>query len=90
MAAPDGVVRSAFASLFCFGVFLSFGAHWLLVQHAQGGVRALWMQLLVSVGGILIMIGLAWLLDRAERVPTLFVDVSHADLPAAATKPGAA
>ena len=48
------------------------------------------MQLLVSVGGILIMIGLAWLLDRAERVPTLFVDVSHADLPAAATKPGAA
>ena len=67
MAAPDGVVRSAFASLFCFGVFLSFGAHWLLVQHAQGGVRALWMQLLVSVGGILIMIGLAWLLDRAER-----------------------
>jgi hypothetical protein len=27
--------------LFCFGVFLSFGAHWILVQHAQGGARAL-------------------------------------------------
>ena len=24
--------------------------------------------------GILIMIGLAWLLDRAEKVPDLFVD----------------
>jgi hypothetical protein len=29
--------------IFCFGVFLSFGAHWILVQHAQGGARALWM-----------------------------------------------
>jgi hypothetical protein len=63
--------------LFCFGVFLSFGAHWILVQHAQGGARALWMQLFVSVGGILIMIGLAWLLDRARRVPVLFVDAAE-------------
>ena len=76
--------------IFCFGVFLSFGAHWILVQHAQGGARALWMQLLVSVGGILIMIGLAWLLDRAQKVPSLFVDVSTVDLPEAATKPGTA
>jgi hypothetical protein len=76
--------------LFCFGVFLSFGAHWILVQHAQGGARALWMQLLVSVGGILIMIALAWFLDRAGKVPNLFVDVSHADLPEAAAKPGTA
>jgi hypothetical protein len=65
--------------LFCFGVFLSFGAHWILVQHATHGVRAFWMQLLVSVGGILIMIGLAWLLDRSEKVPSLFVDVSESD-----------
>jgi hypothetical protein len=63
--------------LFCFGVFLSFGAHWILVQHAQHGVRALWMQLLVSVGGILIMIALAWLLDRAKKVPSLFVDAAE-------------
>jgi hypothetical protein len=65
--------------LFCFGVFLSFGAHWILVQHAQAGARALWMQLVVSVGGILIMIALAWLLDRAQKVPNLFVDASEID-----------
>jgi hypothetical protein len=34
------------------------------------------MQLLVSVGGIMIMVGLAWLLDRAGKVPTLFVDTA--------------
>jgi hypothetical protein len=76
--------------LFCFGVFLSFAAHWILVQHAQGGARALWMQLLVSVGGILIMIGLAWLLDRAAKIPSLFVDVSAHNLPEAAAKSGTA
>src|ERR1700694_2272385 len=65
--------------LFCFGVFLSFGAHWILVQHAQAGARALWMQLLVSVGGISIMIALAWVLDRAKKVPALFVDTSEAE-----------
>ncbi len=48
------------------------------------------MQLLVSVGGILIMIALAWLLDRAQKVPNLFVDVSQVDLPDAAAKPGTA
>jgi hypothetical protein len=63
--------------LFCFGVFLSFGAHWILVQHAQHGVRALWMQLLVSVGGVAIMVALAWLLDRAKKVPSLFVDAAE-------------
>jgi hypothetical protein len=59
--------------IFCFGVFLSFGAHWILVQYSHG----LWMQLLVSVGGILIMIGLAWLLGRAQKVPNLFVDAAE-------------
>jgi hypothetical protein len=29
-------------------------------------------------------------LDRAGKVPNLFIDVSHADLPEAATKPGTA
>ncbi len=38
------------------------------------------MQIVVSVGGILIMIGLAWLLDRAAKVPDLFVDVSESDI----------
>ena len=58
--------------------------------HAQGGARALWMQLLVSVGGILIMVGLAWLLDRARKVPDLFVDVSDDQAPQAALEPGKA
>jgi hypothetical protein len=76
--------------LFCFGVFLSFGAHWILVQHAQAGARALWMQLLVSVGGILIMTGLAWLLGRAQKVPNLFVDASQSEVPKVAIQPGKA
>jgi hypothetical protein len=76
--------------LFCFGVFLSFAAHWILVQHAQGGARALWMQLLVSVGGILIMIGLAWILDRAQKIPSLFVDVAEFGAGKPAIKPAKA
>jgi hypothetical protein len=43
----------------------------------KGGARALWMQLFVSLGGILIMIGLAWLLDRTGKVPSLFVDAAE-------------
>jgi len=35
------------------------------------------MQLLVSVGGVAIMIALAWLLDRAKKVPSLFVDAAE-------------
>ena len=57
--------------LFCLGVFLSFSAHWILTQYTKGA----WEQLAVSAAGILIMTGAAWLLDRAERVPDLFVDV---------------
>ena len=48
------------------------------------------MQLLVSVGGILIMIGLAWLLDRARKVPNLFVDTSEYEAPKVAIEPGKA
>jgi hypothetical protein len=57
--------------LFCLGVFLSFSAHWILMQYTKGA----WEQLAVSAAGFLIMTGAAWLLDRAERVPDLFVDV---------------
>jgi hypothetical protein len=57
--------------LFCLGVFLSFSAHWILAQYPGG---ALW-QIGISCLGILIMIGVAWLLDRANQVPDLFVDV---------------
>jgi hypothetical protein len=67
--------------IFCLGVFLSFSAHWILTQYTKG----VWEQLAVSAVGIVIMIGAAWLLDRAERVPNLFVKVSEAEGPEAAT-----
>jgi hypothetical protein len=62
--------------IFCIGVFLSFGAHWILMQYTRG----MWEQLVVSAAGIVIMVAIAWLLDRAAKVPTLFVDAtgSHA------------
>jgi hypothetical protein len=37
-----------------------------------------------------VMTGLAWLLNRADKVPNLFVDASGVDLPHVATKPGTA
>src|SRR5256885_3023921 len=59
--------------IFCFGVFLSFGAHWILMQYTRG----VWEQLVVSAGGIIIMIAAAGVLDRASRVPDLFVDAAE-------------
>src|SRR6202165_1828263 len=56
--------------IFCIGVFLSFGAHWILMQYTRG----VWEQLVVSAAGIVIMVAIAWLLDRAAKVPNLFVD----------------
>jgi hypothetical protein len=46
--------------------------------------------LLVSVGGILIMIALAWFLDRARKVPNLFVDTSGVEVPNAVVEPAKA
>jgi len=65
-------------------VFLSFGAHWILMQYTRG----VWEQLAVSGAGILIMIAAAWLLDRADRVPNLFVDAIEFDTPKIAVDPG--
>jgi hypothetical protein len=59
--------------LFCFGVFLSFSAHWIIAQYAVGYGG----QIIVSLVGILIMIATAWILDRTKRVPDLFVEVSE-------------
>ena len=56
--------------IFCFGVFLSFGSHWILTQYKHG----VWEQFAVSFGGMAIMVAIAWILDRASRVPDLFVD----------------
>jgi hypothetical protein len=61
--------------LFCFGVFLSFAAHWILTQYTKGA----WEQLAVSAAGILIMVAIAWVLDRAKQVPDLFVDTTDFD-----------
>ena len=70
--------------IFCFGVFLSFAAHWILMQYTRG----VWEQLVVSAAGILIMIALAWLMDRARKVPNLFVDSAETKEGKAAMEPG--
>ena len=72
--------------IFCLGVFLSFGAHWILVQYTRG----VWEQLAVSVGGMCIMVIAAWLLERVHRVPNLFVDADAIEPPPTTTKARAA
>ena len=72
--------------IFCFGVFLSFAAHWVLMQYTRG----VWEQLVVSAAGILTMIGIAWVLDRAREVPDLFVDVEEIKGGKATLEPGKA
>ncbi|MFB9268551.1 OpgC domain-containing protein [Bradyrhizobium erythrophlei] len=57
--------------IFCLSVFLSFAAHWILIQYTRG----VWEQLAVSFAGIAIMVGVGWLLDRSAEVPDLFVQV---------------
>jgi hypothetical protein len=64
-------------AIFCLGVFLSFGAHWILVQYSKG----VWEQLAVSAAGIVIMVAAAWFLNRAAQVPNLFVDAAEFKTP---------
>ena len=54
--------------MFCLGVFLSFAAHWFLVQ-IEGDILA---QIAVSVTGMAIMVGAAWLLSKFKAVPDHF------------------
>ena len=54
--------------MFCFGVLLSFAAHWILVQVA-GGIVA---QMLVSVLGIVLLVGIAWIAILYRSLPTVF------------------
>src|SRR6202795_1015666 len=68
---------------FCLGVFLSFGVHYILVQHPGGA----WKQIALSIAGVAIMTALSWILDRAEKVPNLFVDVSETETTKPAMKP---
>ena len=64
--------------IFCLGVFLSFSAHWILTQYSKGIAE----QLFVSILGMVIMTAVAWVLDRAKKVPALFVEVPVLDEPA--------
>jgi hypothetical protein len=57
--------------IFCIGVFLSFSAHWILTQYSKG----VFEQLFVSFLGMAVMTVIAWALDRAKKVPDLFVEV---------------
>ena len=87
MAASADSVRSAFAADFLLrripvlwraldpGPILA----WLL-RCSCWSASAAW----------LIMTGLAWLLDRSEKVPNLFVDARGESLPEVVSKPGAA
>ncbi|MGA7807618.1 OpgC domain-containing protein [Bradyrhizobium sp.] len=50
-------------SVFCIGVFLSFAGHFLLIT----GPNSLIMQVLVSVGGILVMTGVAYYISWSKR-----------------------
>jgi hypothetical protein len=61
--------------IFCLGIFLSFAAHWFLVQ-IEGDIPA---QIMVSAVGIMTMVAAAWLLARFKALPDRFV------LPKAAT-----
>jgi hypothetical protein len=57
--------------------------HYLLVQFPGGD----WRQIALSIAGVAIMTALAWILDRAEKVPNLFVDVSETETTKPAMKP---
>jgi hypothetical protein len=69
--------------IFCIGVFLSFGAHWILAQYPYG----VWEQFAVSFGGMAIMVGIAWTLDRAADVPDLFVEAAELEDDTGAMQP---
>lgn len=54
--------------VFCFGVLLSFAAHWMLVQIA-GGVPA---QIIIGLSGIAMLVGIAWIATWYRGLPILF------------------
>jgi hypothetical protein len=62
--------------IFCLGVFLSFAAHWFLVQ-IEGDIPA---QILVSVVGMTTMVSAAWLLGKFKALPDHFAPRNPATL----------
>ena len=50
--------------IFCAGVFLAFAGHFIMAETNGGG----WMHLSITVGGILIMWGIAWMITWYKGV----------------------
>ena len=50
--------------IFCLGIFLSFAGHFMLVEISN---RA-WMQILVSLVGILVMVAVAWVMNWYKKL----------------------
>jgi hypothetical protein len=50
--------------IFCLGVFLAFAGHFILAEVSGGAV----MHALISLSGILIMWGVAWVISWYKRV----------------------
>ncbi len=50
--------------IFCLGVFLAFAGHFILAEVAGGAA----LHALISLGGILIMCGMAWVISWYKRV----------------------
>jgi hypothetical protein len=66
--------------IFCLGVFLAFAGHFAMVEISG----AIWMQVLISVLGILVMVGTAalikWYKDLEGRSPGARRKTPDADL----------
>jgi hypothetical protein len=69
--------------IFCLGIFLSFAAHFLLVELSN---RA-WMQIFVSLTGVLIMIGVAWVMTWYKKLDARVAKPAPVQPPAAAERP---
>jgi hypothetical protein len=50
--------------IFCLGVFLAFAGHFILAEVAGGAA----LHALISLGGILIMCGMAWIISWYKNV----------------------
>jgi hypothetical protein len=60
--------------VFCFGIFLSFAGHFVLVEISN----VAWMQILVSVAGIALMTALADLLTWYQRLDKRMAEAAEA------------
>jgi hypothetical protein len=50
--------------IFCLGVFLAFAGHFLLAEISGGA----WLHFIISICGILIMSGMAWVISWYKHV----------------------